>query len=99
MAVRGMRRMASCGLRIVGSGVSSTRTSWVPYQQRAFMRCLPWSGVLCALRCRLLVGFVSDLTRPPARRVAGGEGLFAGFLHGLGGRPDLGGGAGNVGHA
>src|SRR5262245_59281638 len=36
MADRVMRTMVSRGLRIVGSGTCSTRTSLTPYQQRAF---------------------------------------------------------------
>src|SRR4051812_45475140 len=42
MAVKVMRRTASCGLRILGSGTVSTCMAWVPHQQTAFIGVCPW---------------------------------------------------------
>src|SRR5262245_40340665 len=51
--------MASRGLRIFGSGTVATRTSFLPYQQSAFITCLLVLGACRRLTCcrRLLTRF------------------------------------------
>src|SRR6187399_3190632 len=50
MAVLVTRMMASCELRIWGSGTCSTLTFFLPIQQLAFIARLPWFGSSGGLR-------------------------------------------------